>query len=269
MRDLPPLETLHRRHVQEGRPLPRALERALEADPRRGARRILEAVRRRRRANRAEGQRLRHLLRFERALAPLRVAGVDEAGMSPLAGPVCAAAVVLPPGWRHPGIDDSKRLDAKTRERLAGVIREAALAHALGWASPEEIDRLNIYQAGLLAMRRAVEALDPPPEHLLVDARRLHCGLPETPLVHGDRRSLSIAAASILAKTARDAEMRRLDRLYPGYGFAQHKGYGVRRHREALARLGPCPIHRRSFSVVAQVAARAEGRGARPVPGAR
>jgi ribonuclease HII len=248
------LTDLRRRYVLEGCPLPRDVEERLRQDPRRGAAAILEAVSRRRRRNRAEGQRLRHILRYENELHAAgieRIAGVDEVGMSPLAGPVCAAAVILPRGYRLAGVDDSKKLDAAERERLAEAIRRDAIAWAIGEATPEEIDRINIYHAGLLSMRRAIEGLDPRPEHLLVDARRLEdVPLPQTPIIHGDAESFSIAAASIVAKVHRDALMRRLDREFPGYGFAKHKGYPVKEHYDALDRLGVTPVHRRSFGPV-------------------
>jgi ribonuclease HII len=248
------LSEIRTRHVDLGRPLPRALEEQLRADPRAGARAILEAVEKRRHARRAEGQRLRKMLAFEQALwavGVVHVAGVDEAGMSPLAGPVCAGAVIFRPGSRLADVDDSKKLDAKERDRLAVEIKQTALSWAVGWASVEEIDTVNIYWAGLLAMKRAVEGLGLVPEHLLVDARRLKdLDIPQQNIVKGDARSLSIAAASILAKTSRDALMTSFDEEYPGYGFARHKGYPVKEHSEALSRLGACPIHRRSFGPV-------------------
>jgi ribonuclease HII len=251
------LADLRLRYVDGERPLPAAVEAALRADGRAGARAILEAVERRRYANRAEGQRLRTMLRFETALwtsGVTHVAGVDEAGMSPLAGPVAAAAVIFARGTRIPDVDDSKRLSAEQREQLAPVIRERAVAWAVAYTEVDEIDCINIYWAGLAAMRRAIEALSPAAEHLLIDARRLRdVALPQQPIVKGDTKSLSIAAASILAKTSRDARMRALDEVYPGYGFAQHKGYPVPAHFRALRQLGPCPIHRRSFGVVRQV----------------
>jgi ribonuclease HII len=180
-----------------------------------------------------------------------RIAGVDEAGMSPLAGPVAAAAVILAPGTRIPEVDDSKRLDAETRERLAPIIKQRAVAWAVAFAEVEEIDRVNIYWAGLAAMRRAIATLVPAAEHLLIDGRRLPgLTVPQDRIVGGDAKSLSIAAASILAKTARDARMRALDAEYPGYGFAQHKGYPVGAHARALKQLGACPVHRRSFALV-------------------
>ena len=172
----------------------------------------------------------------------LHVAGVDEAGMSPLAGPVAAAAVIFEPGSRIPGVDDLKKLDAATRDKLAVEIKGRALAWSVAFAEVEEIDRVNIYWAGLLAMRRAVEALLPAPQHILIDARRLkELTTPQQAIVKGDSKSLTIAAASILAKTARDALMCKLDAEHPGYGFSKHKGYPVREHVAALERLGASP----------------------------
>jgi len=251
---LPSLAVLRARYVDGKRPLPAELEAALRADPRSGAAAILTAVARRRRDNRSEGQRLRSMLRYENALwtgGVARIAGVDEAGMSPLAGPVAAAAVILPPGMRIPEVDDSKRLDVEQRNRLAPIIRHKAIAWAVAFAEVDEIDRINIYWAGIAAMRRAVQALAPAAEHLLIDARRLReVDLPQLSIIGGDGKSLSIAAASILAKTARDARMAELDAEYPGYGFAKHKGYPVKAHFSALARLGACAVHRRSFAAV-------------------
>ena len=251
---LPSLAALRARYVDGTRPLPTTLEAALRADPRAGAAAILTAVARRRHDNRSEGQRLRSMLRYENTLwtsGVARIAGVDEAGMSPLAGPVAAAAVILPPGTRIPEVDDSKRLDVEQRNRLAPIIRQRAIAWAVAFAEVDEIDRINIYWAGIAAMRRAVQALAPAADHLLIDARRLReVDLPQLSIIGGDGKSLSIAAASILAKTARDARMAELDAKYPGYGFAKHKGYPVKAHFSALGRLGACPVHRRSFAAV-------------------
>jgi ribonuclease HII len=266
-----------RLYVIEGRPLSEAVEAELKADPRAGARALLHAIARRRFDNRSEGQRLRKLLRYERALwqaGTLHVAGVDEAGMSPLAGPVAAGAVIFAPEARIEGIDDSKKLDPSERERLAIEIKRVAIAWSVGFAEVEEIDTLNIYWAGLLAMRRAVEGLRAMPQHLLIDARRLKdVAIPQKSIVQGDAKSISIAAASILAKTARDAIMRELERTYPGYGFAKHKGYPVREHLAALGRLGACPVHRTSFSPVRVVLGlpplENEKPKARPVAGKR
>ncbi|RZO61456.1 MAG: ribonuclease HII [Sandaracinaceae bacterium] len=248
------LSELRQRYVVEGRPLPASLQTALEEDGRAGARAILAAVERRRKKNRAEGQRLRKMLRYERALyrkGLTLLAGVDEVGMSPLAGPVVSAAVILPKGFRLARVDDSKKLDAPTRERLAEEIRREAVCFAIGAVEPEEIDRINIYRAGLLSMRRALEGLARTPEHVLIDARRLdEVRLPQTPIIKGDAKSLSIAAASIVAKVHRDNLMVELDARYPGYGLAKHKGYPVKEHQDALRSLGVTPIHRRSFRPV-------------------
>ncbi|MBI3150043.1 MAG: ribonuclease HII [Betaproteobacteria bacterium] len=182
---------------------------------------------------------------------PALLAGVDEAGRGPLAGAVFAAAVILDPARPIRGLDDSKRLSAGQRARLALTIRAEAVAWAIAEASVAEIDQLNILQATLLAMRRALEALPVTPTAAWIDG--LHCprlALPMRAIVGGDRRVPAISAASILAKTARDAVMEDLDARYPGYGFARHKGYGTAVHLEALAHLGPCPEHRRSFAPV-------------------
>lgn len=186
-----------------------------------------------------------------RAAPSRRICGVDEAGRGPIAGPVYAAAVVLEPGRRIPGIADSKALEPARREELAFAIRERALAWAVAWASVEEIDRLNILQATLLAMRRAVEALAFVPDEAWIDGDRcpeLACAA--RPVIGGDARLRPISAASILAKTARDAEMLRLHERYPHYGLDQHKGYPTPEHLAALARHGACEIHRRSFAPV-------------------
>jgi ribonuclease HII len=184
-------------------------------------------------------------------LQALRVCGVDEAGRGPLAGPVYAAAVVLDPERKIRGLKDSKILPESERDRLASLIKEKALAFAIAHASVEEIDRLNILRAALLAMRRAVEALGMVPDEALVDGTfcpELPC--PSRAIIGGDRRRNVISAASILAKTARDAEMRRLHERYPLYGLAEHKGYSTPAHLAMLERYGPCEIHRRSFEPV-------------------
>jgi ribonuclease HII len=184
--------------------------------------------------------------------APGRLlAGVDEVGRGPLAGPVVAAAVILDPGFAIAGLADSKCLSEKRREQLAGEIRAHALAWALGRAEVEEIDRINILQASLLAMRRAVQALDPQPDYALIDGNRCpQLGCPAEAVIKGDARIAAISAASIIAKVARDQEMRELEACYPGYGLAGHKGYPSKAHLEALQRLGVTPIHRRSFGPV-------------------
>ncbi len=179
------------------------------------------------------------------------VAGVDEAGRGPLAGPVVAAAVIFRDGVVIEGVRDSKQLSAARRETLAALIRERAAAFALGTAEVAEIDALNILRASLLAMSRAVTALQIAPQRVLVDGNHLpELSCEARAVVGGDRRIAVVSAASILAKVARDAIMAELDRLYPQYGFARHKGYPTQAHREALKQHGPCPVHRRSFAPV-------------------
>nr|WP_040731026.1 ribonuclease HII [Thiocapsa marina] len=178
-------------------------------------------------------------------------AGVDEAGRGPLAGPVSAAAVILDPARPIVGLDDSKKLTPARRDALDLEIREHALAWSVAWASAEEIDRINILQASMLAMQRAVAALQVRPTRVLVDGNRCpDVGCEVEAIVGGDGLVLSIGAASILAKVARDRLMCELDLAFPGYGFAGHKGYPTRAHIEALRRLGPCAEHRRSFGPV-------------------
>ncbi|HEY8487808.1 MAG TPA: ribonuclease HII [Thermaerobacter sp.] len=225
------------------------LIRLLEGDPRVGARGLL--ARARRRWARWQGARRRWAeltAAQEQAAGGLLAAGVDEVGRGCLAGPVVAAAVILPRGADLPGLDDSKRLTPTAREELAARVRRQALAWAVGLATPAEIDALNIARATRLAMRRALDALPVAPQRVLVDGRPPgDLGYPLEALVDGDARLAAIAAASVVAKVFRDGWMARLDAVYPGYGFAQHKGYATAAHRDALARLGPCPEHRRSF----------------------
>ncbi len=209
------------------------------------------------RRERRQAARLGVLLRVERELwaAGLRnVAGVDEAGVGPLAGPVVAAAVVFAPGAALRGVDDSKRLTPAHRTALEIEIRALALGVGVGIVDVDDIDRLNIYHAALEAMRRAVLALPMPLDHVVVDARRIP-GItpPQTAFVHGDARSFSIAAASIVAKVTRDRLMHDLDARYPEYGFCNHMGYGTPQHLAAISRHGPCPAHRRSFAPVREL----------------
>jgi len=178
------------------------------------------------------------------------IAGVDEAGRGCLFGPVYAAAVILDPDKPIQGLNDSKQLDEETREALAPKIRDRALAWAVASASAAEIDRINILQASRLAMKRAVESLPVTADYLLVDATTVDLPLPQEALIKGDARCRSIAAASILAKTARDTQLKELDVTYPGYGFAKNKGYGAPDHLAALSKLGPTPEHRKTFAPV-------------------
>lgn len=179
------------------------------------------------------------------------VAGVDEAGRGPLAGPVVAAAVILPESFDLPGLTDSKQLSAKKRDRLFPLIRAQAIAVGVGVVSAEEIDRINILQATLRAMTLAVRRLRTPADYLLIDGiNTLSLALPQQALKKGDLRSLSISAASVIAKVVRDRMMTTYDRRYPGYGLAKHKGYGSAEHLAAIARLGPSPLHRKTFGGV-------------------
>ena len=176
------------------------------------------------------------------------ICGVDEAGRGPLAGPVCAAAVILPWNLEIQGLNDSKKLTDARRRELFPVIREKALAYGIAFASPQEIDEINILQATFLAMERALSQLSVKPDLALIDGNRSReFGLPVETVVKGDARSANIATASILAKVTRDDYMIEQSKLYPAYGFEVHKGYGTKRHYAALEEFGPCPIHRASF----------------------
>lgn len=261
---MPPLDLsslsigeIRRRYLRPGARVSRQVLARLRRDPRHGVRQIHELLERRREREREERLRLDAMLNFERVLwktGITRIAGVDEAGVGPLAGPVVAAAVVFAPGTEIEGVDDSKRVDPERREELAAEIRARASGVAVGVAGVGEIDRLNVYHAALLAMRRAVEALPERPQHLLIDARELaDLDIPQNPFDKGDGINFSIAAASIVAKTHRDSLMAELDRRYPGYGFARHKGYGTSEHQEAIRAHGPCPIHRASFGFVREL----------------
>ena len=232
-----------------------AMLRLLASDPRRTVRDLAERCARNRAAVRVERQRLRRLYREERTRrrSGQIVAGVDEVGRGCLAGPVVAAAVILPDGSVIEGLNDSKQLTPAARDRLNDEIRSQAIAVAVASASVAEIDRLNILGASRLAMRRAILALVASPDFALVDGRdRLPLDLEHAPVIRGDASCACIAAASIVAKVARDRLMQDLDLAFPGYGFAQHKGYGTAAHLAALFQLGPCREHRHAFLPVAQ-----------------
>ena len=176
------------------------------------------------------------------------ICGVDEAGRGPLAGPVCAAAVILPKGLVIPGLNDSKKLTDKRRRELFPIIQQEAVSFGIAFASQEEIDEINILQATFLAMRRAIDQLDPKPDFALIDGNReTDFGVPCKTVIKGDSLSANIAAASVLAKVTRDNWMIEAAEKYPGYGFEIHKGYGTKAHYAALEKLGPCAIHRRTF----------------------
>ena len=176
------------------------------------------------------------------------ICGVDEAGRGPLAGPVCAAAVILPKGLVIPGLNDSKKLTDKRRRELFPIIQQEAVSFGIAFSSQEEIDEINILQATFLAMRRAIDQLDPKPDFALIDGNReTDFGVPCKTVIKGDSLSANIAAASVLAKVTRDNWMIEAAEKYPGYGFEIHKGYGTKAHYAALEKLGPCAIHRRTF----------------------
>jgi len=231
--------------------------RKLQRDPRTGARLLLRTLTRRFEDQKRERARVDAMLHFERLLwkaGITHIAGVDEVGMGPLAGPVVAAAVIFPPDTGIAGIDDSKALDAETRERLDAEIRARAAAVAVGVVEVEEIDRLNIYHAGLRAMQLALGGLAIVPQHVLVDSRTIPGVVqPQNSFNKGDGINFSIASASIVAKVYRDRLMTDLDAVYPGYGLARNKGYATAAHQDAIRSIGPSPIHRRSFDYIREL----------------
>lgn len=195
--------------------------------------------------------RLEEMLVYERKLwdaGKEYIAGVDEVGRGPLAGPVVTAAVILPKEFSLLGVDDSKKLSPKRRDELFDQIKEAAICYAIGRREPERIDEINILEATKEAMQEAIDGLRIKPDHVLIDAVNLKTlRIPQSSIIHGDATSVSIAAASIIAKVTRDREMLEMAKLYPGYSFESNKGYGTAAHYEGLAAKGPCPIHRKSF----------------------
>src|SRR5207253_4400381 len=234
-----------------------AILRKLQRDSRTGARKLYQVLARRYEEQKKEKNRLDAMLHFERLLWKAgiqHIAGVDEVGMGPLAGPVVAAAVVFPSGVEIEGIDDSKALDEETRNRLEQEVRARASAVGIGLVEVDEIDRINIYHAGIRAMQLALENLPLAPQHILVDSRSIPgFPQPQNSFDKGDGINFSIASASIVAKVHRDGLMTELDRRYPGYGFASHKGYATPEHQNAIRELGPCPIHRRSFDYIREL----------------
>jgi ribonuclease HII len=245
------VEDIRKRYLDKNEPVSAQILTRLQRDPREGVRKLHATLKKRFEKQRDERQRMDAMRYFEKLLwkSGIRdIAGVDEAGMAPLAGPVVAASVMFAPDTEIDGINDSKQLDARTREELAVEIRAKASGVAVGIATVEEIDAVNIYHAGLLAMRRAVEGLPRPPQHVLVDARTVPgIPMPQNAFNKGDGINFSIAAASIIAKTTRDAMMDALDREHPGYGFASHKGYPTPEHKAAVVKLGVSSVHRMSF----------------------
>ena len=234
-----------------------AILRKLQRDPRTGARKLYQVLAKRYEEQKKERIRLDAMLHFERLLWKAgiqHIAGIDEVGMGPLAGPVVAAAVVFPPNVEIAGVDDSKALDEANRRRLDAEIREKASAFAIGVVEVDEIDRINIYHAGIQAMKLALLNLAVAPQHILVDSRTIPgLTLPQNSFDKGDGINFSIAAASIVAKVYRDGLMTEFGEQYPGYGFASHKGYATPEHQRAIRELGPCPIHRRSFDYIREL----------------
>lgn len=219
------------------------------ADERKGVQKLVEQGHKRIQALEQEKERLKQMREFEREYEHLGyICGIDEVGRGPFAGPVVAGAVILPPDCEILYVNDSKQLSEKMREQLYDEIMEKAVSVAVGYASPQRIDEINILQATYEAMREAVSKLDVTPQILLNDAVTIpQITIPQVPIIKGDAKSISIAAASIVAKVTRDRLMREYDKIMPGYGFASNKGYGSKEHIEAIKKYGPTPIHRRSF----------------------
>lgn len=219
------------------------------ADERKGVQKLLEQARKRMQAMEEEKERLEQMKEFEHKYEHLGyICGIDEVGRGPFAGPVVAGAVILPPNCDILYLNDSKQLSEKMREQLYDEIMEKAISVAVGYASPARIDEINILQATYEAMREAISKLDIVPQILLNDAVTIpQITIPQVPIIKGDAKSVSIAAASIVAKVTRDRLMREYDKIMPEYGFASNKGYGSQKHIEAIKKYGPTPIHRRSF----------------------
>lgn len=219
------------------------------ADERKGVQKLVEQGHKRIQALEQEKERLKQMREFEREYEHLGyICGIDEVGRGPFAGPVVAGAVILPPDCEILYVNDSKQLSEKMREQLYDEIMEKAVSVAVGYASPQRIDEINILQATYEAMREAVSKLDVTPQILLNDAVTIpQITIPQVPIIKGDAKSISIAAASIVAKVTRDRLMREYDKIMPEYGFASNKGYGSKEHIEAIKKYGPTPIHRRSF----------------------
>lgn len=252
-----PLKEIQEKYSSGGVPISPQILRRLQRDSRAGAQKLYRTLSKRFEEQMQERRRLDAMLHFERVLwkaGIVHIAGVDEVGMGPLAGPVIAAAVIFPPNTELQGIDDSKALDEETRRHLDEQIRAKASGIAIGMVDVEEIDRINIYHAGIRAMRLAVSSLPLAPQHILVDSRTIpDLPQPQNSFDKGDGINFSIAAASIVAKVYRDRLMMELDSRFPGYGFAEHKGYATPAHQDAIRRLGPCSIHRKSFDYIREL----------------
>lgn len=250
--------------IQQGSPEVYAqVIEALGSDPRGGAKRLVRQCRAHLDEWRRERERLVRMYSYERqvwAMGYKLVAGLDEVGRGPLAGPVVAAAVILPGELVLPGLEDCRRLSPKRRHELYDEIRAKALAIGIGMVHPDGIDEANVMMATYKAMVKAVNGLSISPDYLLIDSLHLPgVTQPQAPIAGGDGQSCSIAAASVVAKVTRDDHMIEMDKLYPQYGFAGHKGYGTLEHREALEKYGPCPIHRKSYGSVREIISLSSG----------
>jgi ribonuclease HII len=224
-----------------------------ESDSRTGVQNLLIRHKKRLEKERTELNRLEEMCRYERecmSRGEMVIAGVDEVGRGPLAGPVVAAAVILPAGWTLKGINDSKKVSEKMRDILYDQIMKKAVCVSVSMVSPSDIDRINIYQASKYAMREAVEQLSATPDHVLIDAMTIDIEIPQTKIIKGDEKSISIAAASIVAKVTRDRYMKNLHEQFPQYGFATNMGYGTAEHLQGLQEYGPTEEHRKSFAPV-------------------
>ncbi|MFC0188914.1 ribonuclease HII [Fictibacillus aquaticus] len=224
-----------------------------ESDERAGVQSLLDRFKRRIKKEEAELRRLDEMSLFEKGCLSRGeelIAGVDEVGRGPLAGPVVAAAVILPAGWAPRGINDSKKVSEKMRDKLYSQIMDNAISVSVSMISPPEIDRINIYQASKAAMVEAVEGLSVTPHHVLIDAMTIDINIAQTKIIKGDEKSISIAAASIVAKVTRDQYMKKLHEDYPQYGFAKNMGYGTAEHLQGLKEYGPTEEHRKSFAPV-------------------
>ncbi|MGT2924149.1 ribonuclease HII [Streptococcus caviae] len=234
-----------------------AFFKALLTDQRSGVQQAIKQRQKQIQAERAEDERLERMLSYEKMLYEQgyqAIAGIDEVGRGPLAGPVVAAAVILPPNCKIRGLNDSKKIPKSKHEAIYNDIVKNALAIGLGTKSNDVIDQINIYEATKLAMLEALGKLSVQPQHLLIDAMALEIGIPQTSLIKGDAKSLSIAAASIVAKVTRDRMMAAYDREFPGYGFVQNAGYGTKEHLKGLQERGITPIHRQSFEPIKSMA---------------
>lgn len=233
-----------------------ALLKVLSEDERQGAKKIVEAYTKRLDQAEAERKRLEVMSAYETQCyqnGKTLIAGVDEVGRGPLAGPVVAAAVILPKGYKLTGINDSKKISEKKRDALYELIVRDAISYSVFLVQPERIDEINIYQASKLAMTEAICSLDVQPDQLLIDAMEVPLSIDQLKIIKGDEKSISIAAASIVAKVTRDRYMLKLDQRYPEYGFKSNMGYGTKEHLEALKKYGPTSIHRKSFSPVGEL----------------